>query len=154
MARHLGQRHALRSLVVWAGDAERRMAEAIVAGSAGSGVLAPSTSLRELAATARRAAIFISSDTGPLHLAAAVDTPCVGLFGPMPAERNGPYGQQHIAVQKMQLTGPSRQRRTAGPESMEAIAVADVTAACDEILARASVVSASARRVSKNPRRI
>ena len=79
--------------------------------------------LGELAAIVRRAAMFIGSDTGPLHLAAAVGTPCVGLFGPMPAERNGPYGPQHVAVQKMCLTGTSRQRRTAGPESMEAITV-------------------------------
>ena len=46
---------------------------------------------------------FIASDTGPLHLAAAVGTPCVGLFGPMPAERNGPYGPLHVAVQKRVL---------------------------------------------------
>jgi hypothetical protein len=56
----------------------------------------------------------------------------------MPAGRNGPYGSQHFAVQKVCLTGTSRQRRTAGPESMLAIDVAHVTAACDEILARAT----------------
>ena len=34
-------------------------------------------------------------DTGPLHMAAALGTPCVGLYGPTSAERNGPYGQSH-----------------------------------------------------------
>jgi len=92
----------------------------------------------------RRAALFIGSDTGPLHLAAAVGAPCVGLFGPMPAERNGPYGPQHIAVQKMCLTGTSRERRTAGPESMAAIKVEHVTAACETILDR----DQSARRIA------
>jgi ADP-heptose:LPS heptosyltransferase len=139
VARHLGTRHALRSLVVWAGDEERAWAEQIVAYAAGHAVLAPATSLRELAAVARRAALFVSADTGPLHLAAAVGTPCVGLFGPMPAERNGPYGPLHVAVQRVCLQGTSRQRRTAGPESMEAISVADVCAACDTILARESL---------------
>jgi ADP-heptose:LPS heptosyltransferase len=89
-----------------------------------------------MAALARRARLFVASDTGPLHLAVAVGTPSIGLFGPMPAERNGPYGADHIALQKMQLSGGSRQRRTAGPESMLAISVADVCQACDELLSR------------------
>lgn len=137
VARYLGHRHSLRSLVVWAGEAERASAEQIVAGSAGFATIAPATSLRELAAIARQAAVFVSSDTGPLHLAAAVGTPCVGLFGPMPAERNGPYGPGHAAVQKMCLKGTSRQRRTAGPESMEAISIEDVCKACDQVLGSA-----------------
>jgi lipopolysaccharide heptosyltransferase I len=134
VARHLAPR--MKTLVVWAGSDEHRMAEEIVAGSRGGAVLAPSTTLREVAALARRARLFIASDTGPLHLAVAVGTPSLGLFGPMPAERNGPYGPQHIALQKMRLTGGSRQRRSAGPESMLAISVADVCHACDEILSR------------------
>lgn len=136
VARYLGTRHAVRSLVVWAGDQERGWAEQIVAGSAGFAQLAPPTSLRELAAVVRRAAIFVGSDTGPLHLAVAVGTPSVGLFGPMPAERNGPYGPRHVAVQKVCLQGTSREKRTAGPESMEAIAVEDACAACEQILGR------------------
>jgi heptosyltransferase I len=136
VARYLGQTRALRSLVVWAGPQEFAWAEEIVAGSAGFAALAPATSLSELAAISRRAAVFIGSDTGPLHLAAAVGTPCVGLFGPMPAERNGPYGPQHVAIQKMRLSGTSRQRRAAGPESMEAITIEHVAAACDQILNR------------------
>ncbi|MBI3836501.1 MAG: glycosyltransferase family 9 protein [Planctomycetia bacterium] len=144
VARHLGQLRGLESLVVWAGDQERGWAEQIVTGSAGHAMIAPATSLGELAAIVRRAALFVGSDTGPLHLAAAVGTPCVGLFGPMPAERNGPYGPQHIAVQKILLTGTSRQRRTAGPESMEAISVDHVTEACDQILDRGNLGRRSA----------
>ena len=59
----------------------------------------------------RRAALFVGSDTGPLHIAAAVGTPCVGLYGPMPATRNGPYGPRHVAIQKCTFEGTSRQRR-------------------------------------------
>jgi lipopolysaccharide heptosyltransferase I len=134
VARHLGQVHLLRSLVVWAGEAERTMAERIVADSSGFGVLAGRTKLSTLIAIARRATLFIGSDTGPLHLAAAVGTPCVGLFGPVAAERNGPYGSQHIAIQKVRLHGGSRQRRAADSESMAAISLSDVVAACDQIL--------------------
>jgi lipopolysaccharide heptosyltransferase I len=136
VARYLGQQRSLRSLVVWAGAQEHVWGEAIVAGSAGYAQLAPATNLTELAAIARRATIFVSSDSGPLHVAAAVGTLCVGLFGPMPAERNGPYGAHNVTVQKMRLGGTSHSRRTAGPESMAAISVSDVTCACDQVLGR------------------
>jgi lipopolysaccharide heptosyltransferase I len=136
VASFLGNQHGVRSLVVWAGEQERAWAEQIVAGSDGYGVLAPKTSLRELAALSRKALLFVGSDTGPLHLAVAVGTPSVGMFGPMPAERNGPYGPLHVPVQKVCLTGTSREKRSAGPESMEAISVADCCTACETILSR------------------
>lgn len=136
VAAALGQRFQLPTVVLWAGQQEHQWAEQIVAGAEGHGRLAPPSSLLELAALCRRARMFIGSDTGPLHLAAAVGTPCVGLYGPMPAERNGPYGPQHIAIQKAHFTGSSRQRRHAPPDLMLAIQVEDVLAACREILQR------------------
>ncbi|NLE38887.1 MAG: glycosyltransferase family 9 protein [Pirellulaceae bacterium] len=136
VAAHLGDEHGLPTLVVWAGDEERGWAETIVAGSRGHARLAPPTSLTELAALCRRAALFVGSDTGPLHIAAAVGTPCVGLYGPMPAERNGPHGPQHVAIQKRTFEGTSRQRRAASSELMEAISVDDVCEACGRILDR------------------
>ena len=89
-----------------------------------------------LAALARRARLFVGCDTGPLHLAAAVGTPCVGLYGPWPAERHGPYGPQHVALQKMVCEGSTRARRNASPKYIEAIGVDLVCRACDQILAR------------------
>lgn len=142
VARHLGEVWRLPSLVVWAGDEERRCAEAIAAGAGAHARLAPATSLRELAAVMRRARLVVSSDTGPLHLAAAVGTPCVGLFGPWPAERNGPYGAQHIAIQKVRFEGSTRQRRNAPASVMEAIDVATVCQACDSLLRRDSIRAA------------
>ena len=136
VARHLLQAWAMPSVVAWAGDEERAMAERIVAASDGAARLAPPTTLRELACLARRATFFIGSDTGPLHLAVAVGTPCVGLHGPWPAERHGPYGPDHIALQKMFFEGATRMRRRLPPEFMEAIVVEDVVEACDRILGR------------------
>jgi len=89
----------------------------------------------------RRARMFVGSDTGPLHLAAAVGTPSVGLFGPVSEKRNGPYGEQNVTVQKMLLTGRSRERRRAGPESMEAISIEDVNAACNQLLTRLAMAA-------------
>ena len=134
VARHLAARQALPSLVVWAGSQEEAWARQIVAESDGAARLAPATTLLELAAVTRRARLFVGSDTGPLHLAAAVGTPCVGLFGPMPAERNGPYGPQHEAVQQGVFQGTNRERRTAPPTLMHAIRVELVCEACDRVL--------------------
>jgi len=52
--------------------------------------LAGKTSLKETGALLRRAALLITGDTGPMHLAAAVGTPMVALFGPTDADRTGP----------------------------------------------------------------
>jgi len=136
VARYLGRRQVLPTVVTWAGRAELEMAQAIVIRSAGHARLAPKTSLTELAALARRARVFIGSDTGPLHIAAAVGTPCIGLYGPMPAQRCRPYGSQHIALQKAVITGKVRNRRWISNESMLAIEIDDVCRACDSTLSR------------------
>lgn len=134
VASHLGTAHGLATLVTAGTEQERELARRVVADAPGHARLAPPTTLAELAAVARRARIFIGSDTGPLHLAAAVGTPCVGLYGPWPGHRHGPIGPPHILVQKAQFSGTTRQRRAAPKELMEAIAVADVCEACDRIL--------------------
>jgi len=134
VARHLGNAWGMSTLVVWAGEGEREIAQRIAAGSPQYVHLAPSTTLPELAAIARRARLFIASDTGPLHLAVAVGTPCVGLYGPWPAQCNGPYGPQHVALQEITFEGSTRQRRHAPSSLMEAISVELVCEACDRIL--------------------
>jgi heptosyltransferase-1 len=57
--------------------------------------LAGATSLIDLAALYDRMAMVISTDTGPMHIAAAVGTPVVALFGPTAEWRTGPYGDMH-----------------------------------------------------------
>jgi heptosyltransferase-1 len=139
VADYLGKHHGLPSVVVWAGAQEKAWAEQIVGQVNRFAFLAPPTTLRELAELIRRATLFVGSDTGPLHLAAAVGTNCVGLFGPVSARRNGPYGNTHIAVQRMHLSGPSRMRRSAANDAMQAITAVDVYEACDQILQRDKV---------------
>lgn len=85
-------------LVVWGPD-ELTLAEAIAGGSGPGRVrLAPATDLHELIALLRRASVVVGGDTGPVHLAAALGVPCVGLYGPTSVERNGPYGQSRRAL--------------------------------------------------------
>jgi lipopolysaccharide heptosyltransferase I len=84
-----------RVLVLW-GPGEQTAASAIA--TAPGAVLAPPTDLPTLIAVIRRASVVVAADTGPLHVAAAVGVPCVGLYGPTSAERNGPYGAGHRAL--------------------------------------------------------
>jgi heptosyltransferase I len=135
VAHHLNDARHLPTLVVWAGGTERTMAKQIAQASGAAVHIAPPTTLPQLAAVSRRAKLFIGSDTGPLHLAAAVGTPCVGLYGPWPASRHGPYGPQHIALQKMFFEGSARARRAAPAVYMESITTEMVCEACDRIVA-------------------
>ena len=148
VARYLGAACKLPSLVVWAGEEERLMAETIVDGSGGHVQMAPATSLTELSGILRRARLMVAADTGPLHLSVAVGTPSVGLFGPMPVERNGPYGPKHIGLQAARMEGTSRERRRATNITMQAIDVHMVTAACEELLDRPIALQQPAARVA------
>lgn len=58
-------------------------------------LMAPATNLRELATLLRHAGVLVAGDTGPMHLAAALGTPCVALHGATDPMRNGPWGQGH-----------------------------------------------------------
>jgi lipopolysaccharide heptosyltransferase I len=132
VARYLGERYHLRSVVTWAGDEERLAADRIVVSAGAYAHIAPPTSLTELAALCQQARVFIGCDTGPLHLAAAVGTRCIALFGPTNARRNGPYGDEHIVIQNVRFDSAARKSaRTADNAGMLAIAVEDVCAACD-----------------------
>jgi heptosyltransferase I len=55
-------------------------------------------SLGELIALTRRARLFIGGDSGPMHLAAALGVPVVGIFGPTDPARNGPYATRSIVL--------------------------------------------------------
>jgi heptosyltransferase-1 len=66
-------------------------AQTVVATSERSARVVP-CSLRRLIALMRRAAVVIAGDTGPLHLAAALERPVVAIFGPTSPARNGPFG--------------------------------------------------------------
>jgi heptosyltransferase I len=100
LAARLVQDAGAHVVVAW-GPGEEAAARAIVDGAGAAGaraLLAPPTGLHELIALLRRASVMVAGDTGPLHVAAALGTPCVGLYGPTAAARNGPYGAGHAAL--------------------------------------------------------
>ena len=90
-----------RSLVLW-GPGEQEIAHAVVAASNGAAESSPPTTIADLVGIARHARMMISGDTGPLHIAGAVNTPIVSLFGPTRPERNGPWGLYDVAISRVQ----------------------------------------------------
>jgi len=89
----LRRRGAHVAVVGSAVDAE---SAARICSASGAEDLSGRTSLPQLAALLRRCALFIGNDSGPLHLAAAVGTPCVATFGPTDPVRTGPFGNHTV----------------------------------------------------------
>ena len=98
LAERLAEDTGTMVLIVW-GPGEEAAARHIAPAGTGRVVCGPPTDLYELVAFLRRASVLVAGDTGPLHLAAALGTPCVGLYGPTSAVRNGPYGSGHRCLQ-------------------------------------------------------
>jgi heptosyltransferase-2 len=83
--------------LVLGGPADEAIAREIAARIPGARLLAGRTSLRDLMAVLAHCRLMLTNDTGPMHVAAAVGTPVVGLFGPTEPRRTGPYGQvEHV----------------------------------------------------------
>jgi lipopolysaccharide heptosyltransferase I len=68
------------------------------------------TTIPQFLSLARRAKLFIGGDTGPLHLAAACNTPVVGIFGPTSSMRNGPFQQEDRVIAHAVPCGPCYKR--------------------------------------------
>jgi ADP-heptose:LPS heptosyltransferase len=134
VAAYLGKQYRLPTLVAWGGGGERAQAERIVAASRGMACLAPATDLIELAALIRGGQLFLSADTGPLHMAVAVGTPSIGLYGATRPADCGPYGSPHIALQVDYQTGSHKQRRRADNRCMRLITSEMVCRQCDVML--------------------
>ncbi len=94
-ARQLAE-NGLKTLVNF-GPGEEELARAVETASGGAAE-AFTGSLTQLVALTRRARLFIGGDTGPMHLAAALGVPVVGIFGPTDPARNGPFGTGSIVL--------------------------------------------------------
>jgi len=135
-ARGVARQDGQPVIVVWGGEQERAAAERVASDAGGAAIVAPATSLQDLGELCRLSRVFVSGDTGPLHLAAAVGAPCVGLFGPVPASRNGPYGRGHTCVEPPPERRPDWNARKTDTAAMAAIDVDQVVAATESALAR------------------
>ncbi|PQO47343.1 glycosyl transferase family 9 [Blastopirellula marina] len=133
VARHLQDKYQLSSLVTWGNEQEADWAEEIAQMSGGAAALAPKLTLPQLKELYRSANLFVGCDTGPLHLAAAVETPCVALFGVTPIALCQPLGPHQKVVQAYYQPLTSRQRARASNDAMRAISTSMVVDAIDSL---------------------
>ncbi len=134
------ERHGLRSVVLW-GPGEEAIAREVGVQAGGAAILSPPTTIAAVVELMRGAAVVVSGDTGPTHIAAAVGAPVIGLYGPTRPQRNGPWSAEDITISRYDSCACHhlRQCRRASMCLLE-IDVSEVVAAID-------------RRLSMEPRR-
>lgn len=131
-------------VILTGAQSERRLCEAIYQGAAVKPVMAVGlTSLNELAALLSRCQAFVGGDTAPLHVAAAMKTPIVALFGSTDPTRHLPPAERHHLLKKKLPCSPCYRshcyrRGTGQMECMKLISVDEVTQAVLEFVGKSS----------------
>jgi heptosyltransferase-1 len=118
------------------GPGEEVLAKTAEAASGGT-ARPVSCSISELIAFTRRARLFIGGDTGPMHLAAALQVPVVAIFGPTDPARNGPFGTLSVVL-RSPSSNTSHARRVEPDSGLLQIS-------SDEVLAAARILLESGR---------
>lgn len=141
LGRRIAEELGLAAVFTGAPDERELAAAARAAAGDGPGVfdLVGATSLPEFWTLARRSRLFVGCDTGPMHLAAAVGTKVVALFGPADERRTGPYGPGHrvVRAELRQCVACERgRRRSPHHRCMEDLTLEHVFRAVEEELAR------------------
>lgn len=121
--------------VVFTGSAQdRKIIQSIISDMKQEAAdLSGKTSLKVLAAIYERANCLVSTDTGPMHLAAAVGTPVVALFGPTAPWRTGPFGKGHKIIRAGLCCSPCFKRQCTAIDCMKQISVDDVLAGVNKL---------------------
>jgi lipopolysaccharide heptosyltransferase I len=86
--------------------------------------------LKHYAALVARCALFIGGDTGPMHIAAAMGTPVIAIFGGTSPAQHAPYHLPHKALYAGATGGDATARLTAAQVRLEAVSPDDVYEAC------------------------
>jgi heptosyltransferase-1 len=141
----------LRSVVLW-GPGEQELASHVASASSGAAVVAPPTRIADVIALAREASLMVSGDTGPLHLAAAVQTPVVAIMGPTNPQRNGPWAAADVTVSRFESCGCHYERRCRQPSwCLGAVSVSEVAAAVQRRLGMRTGPDSRGSRIDDQP---
>ena len=147
VARHFLQKHFAVTLI--GSDRERTMCEDVAKLAPGAINLAGETTLTELAALIRRSAICLSNDSGPMHLAVALDRPVVSVFGPTDPVWAGPYRRDGSVVRVNLPCSPCYLRQLSRCTHDHACMS---SVAADAVIARAESVIGKRTKSSSAPR--
>jgi heptosyltransferase-1 len=127
----LRERFGLESVVV-GGPSEADLGVQIP----GAVNLAGKTSLRQLCALIERAAVVISNDSGPMHIAAALGRPLVAMFGPTNPTRTGPYARGDAVLRLEIPCSPCYRRRCSHQSCLRWLGLEPVLTAIETQLRR------------------
>ena len=116
------------------GPGEFHLGAEVAARSAGATSVVE-CSIPQLIALTRRAALFIGGDTGPVHLASALQIPVVAIFGPTDPRRNGPFNSPNVVLRHPE-SKRDHSRRPEPEQGLLTITVDEVVEASLQLLAR------------------
>jgi heptosyltransferase-1 len=122
------------SVVVIQGPGEKSLTEETTRAAAPARLAVIATTIEELMGLLAHARCVVAADSGPLHLAAALGTQVIGLYGPTDPARNGPFVPGAVIVHKARPDEISYKRRTDFSAAMLRITVEDVLAAAEALL--------------------
>jgi len=121
-------------------DRERAVCDEVARLAPGAVNLAGETTLTELAALIRRASVCVTNDSGPMHLAVALDRPVVSIFGPTDPVWAGPYRRDNAVLRADLPCSPCYLRQLSrcnfGHACMKDVSAAAVIERVDGILAK------------------
>ncbi|MCE9581087.1 MAG: hypothetical protein K8T20_01085, partial [Planctomycetes bacterium] len=131
-------RDGYRTVIFAWGPGERELAESVARDvPGGRGLLGPDTPrIGTLAALVERSSVFVGCDSGPLHLAAMMNVPVVGIYGPKDPAVYGPWCDKNVVVWKGMPCSPCSKRECDIPDCMHLIEPEEVATAAEGLLTR------------------
>jgi heptosyltransferase-1 len=135
--REFEKRNGLPAVVIH-GPGEETLAEQVCRAAIPAKPVVFATTMEELMGLLAHARCVIAADSGPLHLAAALGTQVVGLYGPTDPARNGPFAPGAVILTEAAPEEISYKRRTSYSASMLRITVSQVVEAADSCVKAAA----------------
>jgi heptosyltransferase-2 len=129
------------AVIIFGGPEEIALMEEVATLMEPKPLLAKNASLKKTAALIERCKVFISNDSGLMHLATAMGVPTVGIFGPTEPDKTAPYGEQNRIVRKEFGCSPcfrfeKRRFRCSTLECLKNITVENVLEAVGDLLSK------------------
>ena len=91
--------YGVAALILW-GPGEEELVARVTGAMRNRPLVLPVATLAELGAFLKRCGLLVSNDSAPMHMAAAMNVPTVGIFGPTDPRAQGPWGDGHGVVRK------------------------------------------------------
>ena len=135
--REFEKRNGLPAVVIH-GPGEETLAEEVCRAAIPATPVVIATTIEELMGLLAHARCVIAADSGPLHLAAALGTQVVGLYGPTDPARNGPFAPGAVIISEARPEEISYKRRASYSAAMLRITVEQVVEAADSCVKAAA----------------